>query len=869
MATIPEALALAVKHHKAGQLDRAAQIYGQVLQADPTNAAALSCLGMIASHRGDHAAGAEWIRRAIRSHPNNAALHNNLGVVYRAMGRLAEAAASYRRAVAIRSDYLEAHTNLGSVCRARGRADEAVGAFRRAVAIRADSADAQHGLAMALADQGKLGEAIAAYRRTLELEPGFVEAHNNLGVALERQGKLDQARASYRRAVEVDPAFAGGHHNLASVLKAMGRHEEAVASCRTALRIQPNFAQAYLTLGIILAMQDKLDEAATAYRRAIELCGDMARAHHGLGDVLSARECFAAAESSYRRAIALDPDFARTHSNLGVILQAGGDLKAAEASYRRAVELDEEFAEAYRNLGTVFTNRRKFDAAEACYRKAIGIRDDFDEAHDLLGGALKSQGLIDQAADSYRRALRLRPDEPLRELQIITLCPCVFRDNRGIDEYRGQLLADLRRFASRDVPIDLSAAAALAPEPPFGLQYHGRDDRPIKEAYFDIFRKSVPPDPPRGGSGRPRIGFVVTEGHEPAFLAFMGGIVERIDGDLLERVIVCAAAGATKIRKQVPDESIRILPVSDRFDRMVDAIRRERFDLLHYWEIGTDVTNYFLPLCRPAPVQSTSWGIAVTSGIPVVDYYVSSALLEPDAAGGHYTEQLVELDTLPAYYRRPSSAARQRTRAHFGLPDDGHVYLCPQSLLKFHPDFDAAISGILRRDPAGQVVLIAGRLPYWRQRLQERFAQTFPDCDHRVRFVPQQRRADFLELIALSDVVLDPFHFGGGNTTYEALAAGVPIVTWPSEYMRGRITAGCYKKMGTTDCIASDMAEYVALAVKLASDRDYGEAIRSQIALRNDVLFEDTHVAGEFERFFVGAVDGHRRDSKRSPSGRG
>ena len=856
MATIPEALAMAVRHHRAGRLQHAERIYKQVLQADPNNAAALNYLGMIASQKGDHAGGAEWIGRAVRSSPHNAALHHNLGVVYRAMGRLEEAETSHRRAVQIRGDYLEAHTHLGSVLRAQGRLDEAVAAFRRALAIRDDSVSAHHGLALALADQGKLDEAVASYRRTLELEPSFAEAHNNLGAALERQGKLEEAAACYRRAVEINPAFAGGHHNLASVLKTLGRLDEAVASGRRAVEMQGDFAQAHLTLGVILAQQDRLDEAASAYGRAIQLRPDLAKAHHGLGDVFHARERFDEAESSYRRALTLDPDLAETHNNLGVTLQARGDLKAAEACYRRAAELKDDFAEAYRNLGTVFTNRRAFEAAEACYRQALDIRDDFAEVHDLLGGALKSQGKIDQAAASYRQVLRLRPEEPLRELRIITLCPCVFRDSRQIDAYRAKLLADLRRFAERDLPIDLLAAAAVCSEPPFGLQYHGRDDRPIKEAHFDIFRKSVPREPPPGGGSRPRIGFVVTKGHEPAFLTFLGGIVERLAGDRLEPVIVCASTGVSRIRGQIPDESIRVVALSDRFDRMVDAIRGGGFDLLHYWEIGTDATNYFLPLCRPAPVQSTSWGIAVTSGIPLVDYYVSSALLEPAAAEEHYTEELVRLETLPTYYRRPPRQAAARTRGHFGLADGRHLYLCPQSLLKIHPDFDVAIAGILRRDPAGEVVLIAGRQPYWRQRLEERFAATIPDGVDRIRFVPHQRRADFLQLIGLCDVVLDPFHFGGGNTTYEALAAGIPIVTWPSAYMRGRITAACYQKMGVSDCIASDRAAYVDLAVRLATDRDYREAIRAGILSRNDVLFEDTQAVVELERFFLRAATG-------------
>ena len=41
MATIPETLAVAVKHHRAGQVQRAEQLYQEVLRFDPNQADAL------------------------------------------------------------------------------------------------------------------------------------------------------------------------------------------------------------------------------------------------------------------------------------------------------------------------------------------------------------------------------------------------------------------------------------------------------------------------------------------------------------------------------------------------------------------------------------------------------------------------------------------------------------------------------------------------------------------------------------------------------------------------------------------------------------------------------------------------------------
>jgi predicted O-linked N-acetylglucosamine transferase (SPINDLY family) len=50
--------------------------------------------------------------------------------------------------------------------------------------------------------------------------------------------------------------------------------------------------------------------------------------------------------------------------------------------------------------------------------------------------------------------------------------------------------------------------------------------------------------------------------------------------------------------------------------------------------------------------------------------------------------------------------------------------------------------------------------------------------------------AEFVELIAVSDVMLDTLHFNGMNTSLEALAVGTPVVTLPGALQRGRRTTG-------------------------------------------------------------------------------
>ena len=83
MARIPEALALALQYHQAGQLQQAETIYRQILETDLGNADALHLLGVIAHQLGQNDLAIQHISGAIRLQPARAAFHNNLGEVYR------------------------------------------------------------------------------------------------------------------------------------------------------------------------------------------------------------------------------------------------------------------------------------------------------------------------------------------------------------------------------------------------------------------------------------------------------------------------------------------------------------------------------------------------------------------------------------------------------------------------------------------------------------------------------------------------------------------------------------------------------------------------------------------------------------------
>ncbi len=107
-------------------------------------------------------------------------------------------------------------------------------------------------------------------------------------------------------------------------------------------------------------------------------------------------------------------------------------------------------------------------------------------------------------------------------------------------------------------------------------------------------------------------------------------------------------------------------------------------------------------------------------------------------------------------------------------------------------------------------------------------------------------------------MLLDPPHFGGVNSTYDALALAKPIVTCPSGYQRGRYTLGCYQKLQVLDCVARDAQHYVELALRLGTDRAYRQAVSEKLQQQGELLWEDTGAVIAHEKMLETMINAAR-----------
>ena len=691
---------------------------------------------------------------------------------------------------------------------------------------------------------GDLHEAESLYKQILQLQNQLdnqyhVIASSNLGSIFEQQGFLDAAQESYQEALSLKPDYAEAHYNLGNVFKKQGFLEAAIESYQQALKIQPEIAQAHNNLGTVLQQQGFLEAAVKSYQRALELQPNYAQAHHNLGNVFRQQGFLEAAVQSYQQALNCKPNYTQAHHNLGNVLKLQGKLEAALKSYQQAVNLNPNFTEAYQNLGNT----------------------------------LYEQGNLEDAIASYQQVLRLQPDFAPAEFGIaIGQLPIIYSSSAEIDIKRNNYQQHLEHLAQsyKQAFFKPETADAVGTLQPFYLAYQGRNDRDLQQIYGEMIVglmssrypqwSQVIPLPNLQANEKIRIGFVSRFFYNHSNWKIpIQGWVENLDRSEFE--LFGYHTDSKRDR-----ETIRAATVFDKFtqgllplEQWCELIQKDKLHVLIFPEFGMDPMTVKLGCLRLAPIQMTSWGHPSTSGLPTIDYYLSSDLMEPENAQEYYTEKLVKLPNLAIYYTPLAIKEQAISKNELGINNDEIMFWCCQSLFKYLPQHDDVFPRIASYLGSCKFVFIKyDKGEYvtnaFEQRLSRAFGEFGLNYQDYCLLLPPMDSTRFAGVAARADVFLDSIGWSGCNSTLEALAHNIPVLTLPGDLMRGRHTMAMLKMMGIEETIAATKDDYVQMAVRLGQDAEYRQRIKKQVAENKYKLYRDLKPVRALEDFLLNVV---------------
>ena len=491
---------------------------------------------------------------------------------------------------------------------------------------------------------------------------------------------------------------------------------------------------------------------------------------------------------------------------------------------------------------------------------------------------LQGSGRIQEAISSANTASSLLPNDYTFKLLKNLLVPIVYETQDEIGFYRQRFTRGLQALiqqTSLETPEEKEEAlSGISRLTNFYLSYQAQNDRELQRQYGNLVHKVMAANyqkwvaplsmPPLKDNNKIRIGYVSAYLHSYSGTLWLTGWLRYCESPsetLRERQnfeIYCYYTGnePDPITQQFQNYSDVFYHIPHNLEAACEQIITDQLHILVFPEIGMNSQIMQMAGLRLAPVQCVAWGHPVTPGLPTIDYFLSGDLMEAENAQEHYSETLIRLPNIGVSYPKPYIPPLTKTRADFQLKDDAVIYLCCQAPYKYLPQYDFVFPEIARRVPQAQFVFLRGDL--LKQRLNRAFAAAGVTSEDYCVFLTIPERLDYLMINLLSDVYLDTFTWSGGNTTLEAIACNLPVVTCPGEFMRGRHSDSFLKMLGVTETIAQNEVEYIEIAVKLGLDPAWRRSIAERMNETHDRLYDDKACVAGLEAFYKQVVRDYR-----------
>ncbi len=520
----------------------------------------------------------------------------------------------------------------------------------------------------------------------------------------------------------------------------------------------------------------RLAEAEHGYRAILKLDPDHADSLNLLAVIALQRGHPEPALQLAERAVALRPDAAACRNTLGQVLERlRRDAEAANC-YETALALDPAYAEAQNNLGLVRARQDRLTEAEALYRRAIDLEPGYAEPYTNLGNLLKDRCELDAAIACYRRAIELRPD--LSALHSNLLLTLHYHPAFGPQD----LEREHRTWAERHAAPLAAAHRPHANEP--------QSDRRI------------------------RIGYVSPDFREHSLARFMLPLLREHDERQVEVFAysdVTAPDAVTGLIREHVDRWRDVATLAD--EPLAELIRADGIDVLVDLAAHSAHNRLVAFARKPAPVQITYLAYCSTTGMRAIDYRITDRYLDPPGEPEHYAETSIRLPHCYWCYSAPPLGERPATERGAGPPTFG----CLNNFAKATDVTLTLWAQLLRRVPAARLLLYA-RAETHRDRVRRVFREAGVD-ESRVDFVGYQSLAEYLATYGRIDVALDPYPYGGGTTTCDALWMGVPVVSLAGRTAVSRAGSTLLSHVGLERLVTRTEEQYVECAAELLRDR--------------------------------------------------
>lgn len=541
----------------------------------------------------------------------------------------------------------------------------------------------------------------------------------------------------------------------------------------------------------------------------------------------------AEAADIYRKVLAIEPGQADAVHLLGMVSFAEQDYSEAISLIGKAIALNPTIADYHINIASAYLAIGDTAHAKSHATIAIQLNPNSGKAHYNLGNAWFAEGEADQAGAAFRQALDLDPkNQTIWANYLFALnFSSTARPREIFDANRkwGALLED-------QVAAEFNISPDKVPEFSNDLN----SDRRVRLAYF-----------------LPELDLHVTT-------RFLSPILAAHDKTKFEIIGYGYRTDGGGPPERIKDAVDRWVEVGDQTPAEIAAVmRHDQIDiLLHPCSFKSRYRDVLAH--RAAPVQIACTNLVSTTGLQATDYLVTDGFISPPHSDeGIYTEKLIRLSSFNTY-QQPKGVGRM---APLPVLKNGYVtFGSCNNVAKLSPEVLLTWSEILTAVTPSKLLLKHRAFENAAQRalILGAFAAAGIAEDRIIFEGFTADPVDYIRVYNKIDIALDPFPFGGGTVSYEALWMGVPVLTLAGEVFMGRLTGSMMHRLELSDWVVHSPAEYIAAAIQLAGDTTVLADLRKGLRARaKRTLFDAKGHVGEFEAALIDIWQQYRSEALR------
>jgi predicted O-linked N-acetylglucosamine transferase (SPINDLY family) len=671
---------------------------------------------------------------------------------------------------------------------------------------------------------------VIAAEATSPLTAAQLASRWEAAITAHREGDAPGARAGYAAILEAQPGHAPALY-LAGEVALRGLDEAAAREhFRAAIAAAPGYAEPRIALADALLRAGDAEEARATARAGLDHGIDVAALWRVLGRSEQAAGQVDAAIAAFEESLRREPTHGETHYNHGVALQTARRTEEAARAYQRALAFAPQLYAADFNLGVIFEQQANAAAAIAAFSNVLRRVPDHVASYKALAEVLRASGRIDAWFANFERFERHCPDH--LALAAHALVVCAHRaDFARLERYLDGLRHERFTAGTPDETLDalqqlLYLLHFFDVEPDLIARHASTHDALSRRVYGEPMPRRTQRAP-----GKLRIGYISGDFRNHVMGKMMWEVLRRHDHARFDIFAYATTQGRD-------DWTARIEAIVPRFasvDALGDqaAARRiadDDLDVLVDLSTHTKGARPGVLARKPARVQITHVASAGTLAMSAIDFKLTDRYADTAADAAQSIETLLAMEGCVYPYRHvEASPTAPFVRASLGIARDAVVIGAFCTPLKLSQRCLALWREVLARIP--RAVLAFSPVHPALGGVFGHIADVAGIARDRIVFVPQGRDdAEGQARYRLVDFVLDPMPYGGVNGTLEAVAMNVPVVTLVGRRHAERTSYSILANLGVTDTVAETGGDYVALAVRLATDAAFMHTVRERIA---------------------------------------